>query len=109
MNPYAFPHPLKIQKGISSARSDNTKSLKGVVLEWMSPPGTPLNLPLSRNVKTNRGYHHPLTGALLCPAGLDWNNTESVFVLLHPLFTLLIPPFSICEKLSSGEMPIRSD
>jgi hypothetical protein len=109
MNPYAFPHPLKIQKGISSARSDDTKSLKGVVLEWMSPPGTPLNPPLSRNVKTNRGYHHPLTGALLCPAGLDWNDAESVFVLLHPLFTPLIPPFSIREKLSSGEIPVRGD
>ncbi|KAF8226158.1 hypothetical protein L208DRAFT_1303342, partial [Tricholoma matsutake] len=81
-----------IQKGISSARSDNTKSLKGVVLEWISPPSIPVHPPLSRNVKTNRGYHHPTTSALLCPAGLDWNNAESV-----------------CEKLSSGEMPVHGD
>jgi hypothetical protein len=28
-NLYTLPHPSKIQKGISSARSDDTKSLKG--------------------------------------------------------------------------------
>jgi hypothetical protein len=41
VSPHAFPHPLKIQKGISSARSDDTKSLKGVVLEWISPLAYP--------------------------------------------------------------------
>ena len=95
MNPYTLPHPLKIQKGISSARSDNTKSLKGIVLEWISPPGIPINPPLSENVKTNRGYRHPLTGTLLCPVGVDWNDAESVFHLLDMLFTPLIPPFSV--------------
>ena len=39
--------PLKIQKGIASAR-----------------------------FKTTHSYHHPITGALLCPVELDWNNTE---------------------------------
>ena len=109
MNPYGFPHPLKIQKGISSAQLDDTKSLKGIVLEWISPPGVPLNPPLSRNVKTNRGYHHPVTGALLCPDGLDWNDAESVPLPLHRLFTALIPPFSLREKLSSGKMPVHGD
>jgi hypothetical protein len=27
----------KIQKGVSSARSDDTKSLKGVVIDWITP------------------------------------------------------------------------
>ncbi len=66
----------QIQKGVSSARSDDTKSLKGVVLEWIAPRDKPLNPPLSRSVKTNRGFNHPVTGALLCPAGLDWNDPE---------------------------------
>jgi hypothetical protein len=108
-NLYIFSHPSKIQKGISSARSDDTKSLKGVVLEWISPPNIPVQPPLSRNVKTNRGYHHPATGALLCPAGLDWNDTESVFLLLRMLLMPLIPTFRVREKLSSGEMPVRGD
>jgi hypothetical protein len=68
--------PMKIQKGISSARSDDTKSLKGVVLDWITPRDAPLVPHLSRNVKASRGFHHPVTGALLCPAGLDWNDAE---------------------------------
>jgi hypothetical protein len=76
MSVVLFAHILEIQKGISSARSDDTKSLKGVVLDWITPRDKPLSPPLSRNVKTTRGYHHLRTGALLCPAGLDWNDPE---------------------------------
>jgi hypothetical protein len=67
---------FQIRKGASSARSDDTKSLKGAVLDWITPRGQPLNPSLARNVKTDRGFHHERTGALLCPAGLDWSNTE---------------------------------
>jgi hypothetical protein len=65
---------LKIQKGIASARSDDTKSLKGVVLDWITPRDRALDPLLSRNIKINHGYHHPAMGALLCPAELDWND-----------------------------------
>jgi hypothetical protein len=80
-------HSSKIQKGVSSARSDDTKSLKGVVVDWLLPrdktmssdmppdtPSTPKPTALLRNVKTNRGFHHPLTGALLCPAGFNYKD-----------------------------------
>ena len=69
-------HLSKIQKGIASARSNNTKSLKGVVLDWITPRNKALDPPLSRNVKTNRGYNHLVTGALLYPAGFNWNDAE---------------------------------
>jgi hypothetical protein len=72
---------LQIQKGSSTARSDDTKSLKGAILDWITPRGQYLNPPLARNVKTDRGFHHERTGALLCPAGLDWSNTELVLML----------------------------
>ncbi|KAF8338542.1 hypothetical protein F5887DRAFT_1077745 [Amanita rubescens] len=80
-----------IQKGMSSARSDDTKSLKGVVLDWITPRDKPLNPPLSRSVKTNRGFNHPVTGALLCPAGLDWNDPETR------------------TKLTSGQLAVKGD
>jgi len=67
---------LKIQKGIASARSDDTKSLKGVVLDWITPRNKALDPPLSQNIKTNHGYNHHVTGALLCPAEFDWNDAE---------------------------------
>ena len=73
-------HPLntKIQKGVSSARSDDTKGLKGAILDWIAPKGQPLDPPLARNIKTDRGFHHDRTGYLLCPAGLDWSDKECV-------------------------------
>lgn len=69
---------MQIQKGISGARSDDTKSLKTAILDWITPRGQPLSPQLSRSVKKDRGFHHERTGALLCPAGLDWSNTEYV-------------------------------
>ena len=83
----SFSYSSKIQRGISSARSDDTKSLKGAVLDWIFPRDgdmrnvLPMDSPpqvLSQNVKTNRGFHHPITGALLCPGGLNYHNTEQV-------------------------------
>ena len=44
---------IQIQKGASSARSDDTKTLKGAVLDWITPNNQALMPPLSRNLKTN--------------------------------------------------------
>ncbi|KAF6741086.1 hypothetical protein DFP72DRAFT_863184 [Ephemerocybe angulata] len=66
-----------LQQGASSARADDTKSLKGAILDWIVPPGgAPLQPPLSRNIKVNRGFNHDRTGFLLCPAELDWSQDE---------------------------------
>jgi hypothetical protein len=73
-------HSAQIKKGASSARSDDTKSLKGAVLDWITPRGQPLNPPLARNVKIDRGFHHERTGALLCLAGMDWCHNEFVYL-----------------------------
>ncbi|KIM77880.1 hypothetical protein PILCRDRAFT_824854 [Piloderma croceum F 1598] len=80
-----------IQKGAASARSDDTKSLKGAILDWITPRGQPLSPALARNIKIDRGFHHERTGALLCPAGLDWSNFETK------------------EKLRSGELSVAGD
>ncbi|KAJ3529028.1 hypothetical protein NMY22_g9167 [Coprinellus aureogranulatus] len=58
-----------LQKGASSSRSDDTKSLKGVVIDWITPNGESLRPPIARNIKTERGFNHPRTGFLLCPRG----------------------------------------
>jgi hypothetical protein len=66
----------KIQKGLSTARADDTKGLKGVIIDWITPPGEALRPPLTRNVKTDRGFYHDVTGRLLCPIGMDWKDTR---------------------------------
>ena len=98
----------QIQKGASSARADDTKSLKGAILDWITPKGQPLNPPLSRNVKIDWGFHHERTGALLCPVGLDWSNIEyalrssstgSPHLMAH----------RTKEKLRNGELAVSGD
>jgi hypothetical protein len=65
---------LQLGKGASGARGDDTKTLKSAVLEWLVPRGQVVIPPLSRNIKSDRGFNHEVTGALLCPAGLDWSD-----------------------------------
>ncbi|KAF8956821.1 hypothetical protein BDZ97DRAFT_1763403 [Flammula alnicola] len=72
-----------LQKGASSARSDDTKSLKSSIIDWL--------LPAARNMKVDRGFNHERTGALLCPAGVDWADAE------------------IKEKLRTGEFSVSGD
>ncbi|KIJ58978.1 hypothetical protein HYDPIDRAFT_118906 [Hydnomerulius pinastri MD-312] len=66
-----------IQKGANGARADDTKGMKSAIIDWITPKGQSLNPHIPRNVKSGRGFNHERTGALLCPAGLDWNNTET--------------------------------
>ncbi|KAJ3534587.1 hypothetical protein NMY22_g6866 [Coprinellus aureogranulatus] len=65
-----------ITKGVSSARSDDTKSIKSAVVDWITPLHHHLSPPIQRNVKTDRGFHHPRTGELLCPVNLNWNDDK---------------------------------
>ncbi|KAJ2911745.1 hypothetical protein MD484_g8668, partial [Candolleomyces efflorescens] len=66
-----------LQKGANSSRSDDTRSLRGAILEWIVPvQGEKLDPVLSRSSKLDRGFHHERTGLLLCPPTLDWSNKE---------------------------------
>ncbi|KAG2142776.1 uncharacterized protein EDB93DRAFT_1088748 [Suillus bovinus] len=66
-----------IGKGAAGARGDNTKMLKSAVLDWIAPKGEAIRPPLHRNSKIDRRFNHELTGSLLCPAGLDWNDPQT--------------------------------
>ncbi|KAH7904000.1 hypothetical protein BJ138DRAFT_1019751, partial [Hygrophoropsis aurantiaca] len=80
-----------IGKGASSARGEDTKALKSAVIDWLAPPGEVLQPPLRRNSKIERGFNHPVTGTLLCPAGMDWNDER------------------VRESLRSGELLVSGD
>ncbi|TEB28543.1 hypothetical protein FA13DRAFT_1633084, partial [Coprinellus micaceus] len=65
-----------LNKGSASARSSDTRSLKSAIVDWITPPNVTLTPPLTRNVKTGRGFHHQRTGELLCPVNLDWDDPK---------------------------------
>ena len=98
----------QLQKGVSSARSDDTKGLKGAILDWIVPHGQSLHPPIARNVKIDRGFNHDRTGALLCPADMDWSNPELVsYSFWSPMF--LIRGDRMKSKLRNGEIVIAGD
>lgn len=65
----------QLQKGANSARSDDTRSLKSAVIDWITPQAG-LHPALHRNSKMDRGFLHEVTGALLCPTSLGWSDAE---------------------------------
>ncbi|KAF8835105.1 hypothetical protein BDN67DRAFT_1015840 [Paxillus ammoniavirescens] len=72
-----------IQKGSNGTRGDDTKGMKSAIVDWITPKGQSLNPHIPRNVKSGRRFNHEHTGALLCPAGLDWANTETRVKLVN--------------------------
>ncbi|KAF9236160.1 hypothetical protein BU15DRAFT_89305 [Melanogaster broomeanus] len=69
-----------IQKGTNGARADDTKGMKGAIINWITPKGQSLNPYIPHNVKSGHGFNHDHTGALLCLAGLDWDNSDGLLV-----------------------------
>ncbi len=68
----------QLQQGASSARANDVKVLKSVILDWLVVPSNTLSPPISANSKADRGFKHEATGALLCPLGVDWYSSEQV-------------------------------
>jgi hypothetical protein len=101
-----------LQKGASSARSDDTKSLKSVIIDWITPRGQSLTPPIARNVKLDRGFNHEVTGGLLCPTGLDWSNSElRIRLPLNPdLHDNVVLSFNrVKEQLRNGTYMVPGD
>ncbi|KIK18437.1 hypothetical protein PISMIDRAFT_14353 [Pisolithus microcarpus 441] len=80
-----------IHKGTSRARSDDMKSMKATIIDWITPKGQALIPHIPRNVKMGQGFHHECTGVLLCPAGYEWANSE------------------MKAKLCSGQLQVAGD
>jgi hypothetical protein len=100
---------IQIQKGASSARSDDTKTLKGAVLDWITPNDRALVPALSRNLKTNRGFHHEVTGGLLCPAGLNWADEACVILCSTCAASSHVLAIRTKAGLRSGETMVAGD
>ena len=74
--PPSLSNLAQVQKGANASRADDTKGMKGMIIDWITPQDQAIVPPLNRKVKFNRGFHHEVTGSLLCPAGVDWADPE---------------------------------
>ncbi|KAH6893813.1 hypothetical protein BKA70DRAFT_1118743, partial [Coprinopsis sp. MPI-PUGE-AT-0042] len=63
----------EIQEGMNNSRSDDTKGLKPAVIDWITE-GKQHESMLRRNAKAGRGYQNDITGRLLCPVGVEWDD-----------------------------------
>ncbi|KIM58427.1 hypothetical protein SCLCIDRAFT_83603, partial [Scleroderma citrinum Foug A] len=77
-----------IQKDINGACADDMEGMKEVghshdsaIIDWITPRGQSLTPHILQKAKSGRGFNHEQTGALLCPAGLDWNNMDLCVVV----------------------------
>ncbi|KAJ3525548.1 hypothetical protein NMY22_g10525 [Coprinellus aureogranulatus] len=65
-----------LTKGANGARSDDVKSLKSAVIDWITPAGGVLTPNIPRNNKDARGFFHDVTGRYLCPTDYDWDEAK---------------------------------
>ncbi|KAI0349323.1 hypothetical protein OH77DRAFT_1465554 [Trametes cingulata] len=71
-----------LQIGVSGAKSDDTRSLRGAVIDWLKLDFPADTVDLNSDTKVSRGFRNEVTGRLLCPVMLDWKDenvrTQSV-------------------------------
>jgi hypothetical protein len=79
---------IKIQKSVSCARSDDTKGIKGAVLDWITPQNAPLNPPLACNIKMSRATTTP-------PQGYSCAPLASIRMILG--MSHLLPAYMACK------------
>jgi hypothetical protein len=82
-----YPAFVQIQKGVNASRADDTKGMKSAIIDWITPPDRDLVPRLNRKHKFDRGFQHETTGALLCPAGVNWNDLQWVVMYARCLLS----------------------
>ena len=75
------------------------------MLDWIVPTGQSLTPPLARNVKMDRGFHHERTGFLLCPAGMNWSDQESVTSVGSKVWRANLQCFQIESEAAQWRAP----
>ena len=67
----------QLQKGANDARSDDVRHIKEEVANWINQTFSPTT-PLSVKQRDDRGLQNDITGRLLCPIELSWDDDECV-------------------------------
>lgn len=101
VSPFTSSIISQLQKGANGSHADDTKGMKGAILEWIAPDRENLTPYLSRKSKCGQGFNHELTGALLCPTGLDWSDPQYASFRL-PLVIVDLPEISAASRKNFG-------
>ena len=79
----SFICSLQVQKGVASAQSDDTKGLKGGILDRTILNRQSLHPPIAHNIKIDHGFNCKPIGALLCATDMGWSDWSE----WHTLYT----------------------
>jgi hypothetical protein len=77
----------KLQKGANDARSDDVRRVKEEVANWINQSLSPTT-PFSLKHRDDRGLQNDITGRLLCPIELSWDDDEYAIINACHLNTL---------------------
>ncbi|KAG6902240.1 hypothetical protein DXG01_000781, partial [Tephrocybe rancida] len=65
-----------IDKGILAARLDDKRAIQDKIFSWLAATFGDIALELEGLDKKDLGFNHPLTGSLLCPVNLEWDDQQ---------------------------------
>jgi hypothetical protein len=65
----------QLQKGANDARSDDVRRAKEEIANWINQTLSPTT-PLSVKQRDDCGFQNDITGRLLCPIELSWDDIE---------------------------------
>ena len=98
---------LQLQKGANDARSDDVRRAKEEIANWINQTLSPTT-PLSVKQRDDRGLQNEITGRLLCPIELSWDDIEyttlRVIVSAFDIFFC-----SVRRKIQTAELDISED
>ncbi|KAI8973086.1 hypothetical protein BD414DRAFT_525063 [Trametes punicea] len=102
--------------GSNAARSDDTRTIKIAIVEWLSGDLQQASVVLHPSNKAQRGFNNPVTGRLLCPIGLDYGDeivrklleTHQATVDGEPVNGSHWPIFAFDEQTYNPAMPWES-
>ena len=76
-----------MQEAAKQARGDDTHLMKVLLPDILLTVHGKVDPPIKKYKKSKRGFNHPLTGKLLCPAGRNWDDPEYALHMIY--YTLM--------------------
>ncbi|THV03612.1 hypothetical protein K435DRAFT_851739 [Dendrothele bispora CBS 962.96] len=66
----------QLDSGANQGRNDDVSRAKLSIAEWLNARPNPPSPPLQGSQRIGRGFTSDVTGRLLCPIQLDWDNSH---------------------------------